>query len=80
MKPPNPTSLRRHAGNMKTGNLEKALKEIRQGLAWMRTEQKEMKNSPRPLHQGRDWWELGWWKKKTKKLRKALHCSGGGEA
>ena len=25
------------------GNLEKELKEIRQGLAWMRTEQKEMK-------------------------------------
>jgi hypothetical protein len=43
MKRPNSTSLRRHAGTMKTGNLEKALKEIRQGLAWMRTEQKEMK-------------------------------------
>ena len=28
---------------MKAGNLEKELKEIRQGFAWMRTEQKEMK-------------------------------------
>ena len=28
---------------MKAGNLEKELKEIRQGLAWMRTEQKGMK-------------------------------------
>ena len=43
MKRPNSTSLRRHAGAMKAGNLEKELKEIRQGLAWMRTEQKEMK-------------------------------------
>jgi hypothetical protein len=43
MKRPNSTSLRRHAGTMKAGNLEKELKEIRQGLDWMRTEQKEMK-------------------------------------
>jgi hypothetical protein len=28
---------------MKAGNVEKELKEIREGFAWMRTEQKEMK-------------------------------------
>jgi hypothetical protein len=44
MKRPNSTSLRRHAGNMKAGNIEKELKEIREGLAWMRAEQKEMKS------------------------------------
>ena len=43
MKRPNSTSLRRRAGTMKAGNLEKELKEIRQRFAWMRTEQKEMK-------------------------------------
>ena len=43
MKRPNSTSLRRRAGTMQAGNLEKELKEIRQRFAWMRTEQKEIK-------------------------------------
>jgi hypothetical protein len=44
MKRPNSTSLRRQGGNMKAENVEKELKEIREGLAWMRAEQKEMKS------------------------------------
>ena len=42
MKRPNSTTLRRHAGFIKAENIEKELKKIREELAWMRTEQKEM--------------------------------------
>ena len=43
MKRKNSTSLPRQAGYVKAGTVEKELKEIRKGLAWMRAEQKEMK-------------------------------------
>jgi hypothetical protein len=42
MKRPNSTTLRRHAGFMKAGNIEKELKKIRKEFAWMRTEEKEV--------------------------------------
>ena len=42
MKRPNSTTLRRRAGFMEAGNIEKELKNIRKEFAWMRTEQKEV--------------------------------------
>ena len=42
MKRPNSTTLRRHAGFMKAGSIEKELKKIRKEFAWMRTERKEV--------------------------------------
>jgi hypothetical protein len=41
MKRSDSTTLRRHAGFMKAGNIEKELKKIRQELAWIQTEQRE---------------------------------------
>ena len=43
MKPPNSTTLRRDAEFMGPENIEKELKKTREELAWMRTEQKEIK-------------------------------------
>ena len=42
MKRPNSTTLRRDAEFMGPENIEKELKKIREELAWMRTEQKEI--------------------------------------
>ena len=42
MKRPNSTTLRRHAGFIKAGKIEKELKKIRKEFALMRTEQKEL--------------------------------------
>jgi hypothetical protein len=42
MKRPNSTTLPRHAGFMKAGNIEKELKEIRKEFVWMRAEQKKV--------------------------------------
>ena len=42
MKRPNSTTLRRHAGFIKAGKIEKELKKIRKEFALMRTEQKEV--------------------------------------
>jgi len=42
MKRPNSTTLRRGAEFMGPENIEKELKKIREELAWMRTEQKEI--------------------------------------
>ena len=42
MKRSDSTTLRRHTEFMKAGNVENQLKKIREELAWVQTEQKEM--------------------------------------
>lgn len=42
MKRSDSTTLRRHVGLMKARNIENELKKIREELAWMQTEQKEI--------------------------------------
>jgi len=70
MKRPNSTTLRRGAEFMGPENIEKELKKIREELAWMRTEQKEIEcwihvalrdlgRLPRPEQSRHVCWEKG---------------------